>query len=266
MDNLFDIAQRAESVLRKATARLAERQGTNLQTQRKELRDVVTEADLESERFLIAELSQITPGATIFAEESGLTDNDSATRWVIDPLDGTVNFASGLPWFSGTIAYQRDGETLVGLTHSPKFPLFAKYIKGAHAEIDERPVAVSGVERLDDAVVSVVITSHFNDAEVAVAARIVEALGKRARGVRTVCSGSLEMAMVACGRTSGYIGIKSDTVSHAATMPLVFAAGGMVTTEKGVRAADDDDIRIASNGRFHDDLLEIVNAALSGGK
>nr|WP_279578023.1 inositol monophosphatase family protein [Paracoccus versutus] len=88
-------------------------------------------------------------------------------------------------------------------------------------------------------------------------------MGKRARGVRTICSGSLEMAMVACGRTSGYIGIKSDTVSHAATMPLVFAAGGIVTTADGRRATDTDEVRIASNGQFHDELVDIVNSAFS---
>lgn len=263
MQDRQSIAAAAEVVLRKATDQLVARQNEPLSVSRKELRDVVTEADLASERMLIDGLSAITPTAAILAEESGVTANTGTNRWIIDPLDGTVNYASGLPWFSGTVAYQEDGETVIGLTHGPRVPFFAKYIKGLCAEIDGSPARVSNVDRLDDAVVSVVITSHFNDEEVARVVRIVEALGKKARGVRTICSGSLEMTLVASGKTSGYIGIKSDAVSHAATMPLVVQGGGLVTNENGAPASDFDPIRIASNGRIHNELLDIVNAVIA---
>jgi myo-inositol-1(or 4)-monophosphatase len=79
--------------------------------------------------------------------------------------------------------------------------------------------------------------------------------------VRIVVSGAYEMSLVAAGQLSGFVGIKADIVSHAAAMPLVRAAGGRITTEAGVDSTDTDLVKIASNGRIHDELLAVVNAA-----
>lgn len=261
MTDLPTLAARAEAVLRQATARLVEMQGSGLTATRKDLLDVVTEADLASEEILVAGLSALTPGADILAEERGLVEGEGRARWIIDPLDGTVNYASGLPWWSGTIAYQEAGRTLIGLSHGPTAGFTARYVEGGPADVNGRPARVGAVERLADAVVSVVVTSHFEAHEVRRAAAIVEALGRQARGVRIVVSGAYEMSLVAAGQLSGFVGIKADIVSHAAAMPLVRAAGGRITTEEGVDSTDADLVKIASNGRIHDELLAVVNAA-----
>jgi fructose-1,6-bisphosphatase/inositol monophosphatase family enzyme len=261
MTDYATLAARAETVLRAATTRLVAMQGSDLRATRKDLLDVVTEADLASEEILVAGLCALTPGAAILAEERGAVAGASDARWIIDPLDGTVNYASGLPGWSGTIAYQENGKTRIGLSHAPSAGLMARYIEGVAADVNGRPVRVSPIERVADAVISVVITSHFSAEEVRRASAIVEVLGREARGVRIIVSGAYEMSLVASGQLAGFVGIKADVVSHAAAMPLVRAAGGRITTAAGVEADDADFVKIATNGRIHDELLDLVNRA-----
>src|SRR5205823_13585911 len=91
---------RAEAVVGEAAAKLVVMQSTPLRTERKDHLDIVTEADLASEAIIVAGLKALTPDAGILAEESGASPGDNAARWIIDPLDGTINYARGLPWFS----------------------------------------------------------------------------------------------------------------------------------------------------------------------
>src|SRR5207248_10552253 len=170
-------------------------------------------------------------GAAILSEERGFSGGGaSASRWIVDPLDGTVNYAVGLPWFSVSAAYHDGGEALVGLVESPLADISGRYVRGALATVNGEPVRVSDARSLSDAVVSVILTSHYQPDEVRMAAAIVERLGSAVRGVRVVVSGALEMAWIAAGRLDAFVSIKADLVSHAAAMPLVRAAGGRVTT------------------------------------
>src|SRR5262245_672941 len=109
----------AEAVLREAAARLVAMQGDGITPTRKERLDIVTEADLAAERILIDGLGRITPDAAFVSEEQGASGSPGVARWIIDPLDGTVNYAAGLPWYSATIAYQERGRTVLGLTCAP---------------------------------------------------------------------------------------------------------------------------------------------------
>src|SRR5260221_10095823 len=93
----------AEAVVAAAAAKLVTMQASPLRTERKDLLDVVTEADLAAEEIVVAGLLRLTPNAAILAEERGAVGDARGERWIIDPLDGTVNFASGLPWFSVTV-------------------------------------------------------------------------------------------------------------------------------------------------------------------
>jgi myo-inositol-1(or 4)-monophosphatase len=252
------LLREAEAVLKRAGARLVAMQDRPLKARRKDRLDVVTDADLAAERIIINGLRALTPGAAILSEEQGASGAQSGPRWIIDPLDGTVNYASGLPWFSATVAYQEAGETLLGLTHAPRAGLVARYVRSGEATVNGRSARVSEVAALADAVVSVVLTAHFTPAESARAIRAVERLSRVVRGVRIVVSGAYEMSLVAAGRMAGFVGLKADIVSHAAAMPLVRAAGGRVTRLDGRESADDDLQKIASNGLIHDQLLECL--------
>ena len=247
--------QRAEAIAAQASRTLCAMQGRALDVSRKELRDVVTDADLASERLVLAGIRALTPDAAILSEEAGASGPQGGPRWIVDPLDGTVNYAAALPWFSVTMAYQEEGRTRVGVVDAPLAGILARFAEGSVATVNGRTAKVSACASLADAVVSIIITSHFTDAEVARAAEAVRRLGTRARGVRIIVSGGLEMTLVADGQLDGYVSLKADAVSHAAAMPLVRAAGGRITGLDGRESTDDDLDRITSNGAIHDELL-----------
>ena len=250
----------AESIVAEAARTLVAMQGS-VKATRKDLLDIVTEADLASEKIVIDGLRRLTPNAAILSEEQGASGPEGGARWIIDPLDGTVNFASGLPWFSVTIAYQEKGRTVLGYSHAPAAGLTARYLDGEVATINDRPARVSETRRLADAVLSVMLTSHFSAEEMHRTAAIIARLGPRVRGLRIIVSGAFELSMVAAGKLDAFVSIKADIVSHAAALPLVRAAGGRVSTLPGSDAADEDLEKIASNGRIHDELLAELRAA-----
>ena len=229
-----------------------------LAVSRKELRDVVTEADLAAERMVLERLRELTPEAGIVSEEAGTTVSTGKARWIVDPLDGTINYAAGLPWYSVTIAYQEDGRTRVGVLNAPAAAMICRYSDEGVATINGQPARVSTTSRLADSVVSIILTSHFNEAEVAETAKIVGRLGNVARGVRIIVSGGLEMSLVAGGQLDAYVSPKADIVSHAAAMALARAAGGRATDFAGQEATDDEPRRVVSNGLVHEELLDLL--------
>ena len=245
----------AKVIAAQAAAALVRMQADTRQVNRKELRDVVTDADLASERLILDGIRRLTPGAAILSEEAGEIGVAMEERWIVDPLDGTVNYAAGLPWFSVTMAYQRYGRTRVGVVDAPAAGLVATYAEAEGAWINGCQAAVSATRFLADAVISVVLTSHFNPEEVARTAEVIRRLAERVRGVRIVVSGGFEMCLVANAQLDGFVSLKADTVSHAGAMPLLREAGGRVTRLDGSEAVDADTVRIATNGHIHEELL-----------
>jgi myo-inositol-1(or 4)-monophosphatase len=262
MTDRHRLLEQAEHVIMTASETLVRMQGTQLRAQRKTLRDIVTEADLASERMIIEGLRRLTPNCAILSEEAGASGPIGGPRWIIDPLDGTVNYAAGLPWFSVTVAYQQNSETELGVAHAPAAGMIARYIRGELATVNDTPARVSRTKALDDAVVSVVLGSHLPTADVHRTAAVIRRLGETIRGVRVVVSGALELSLVAAGHLDAFVSLKADIVSHAAAMPLVRAAGGRVTTLDGRDARDEDEERIASNDVIHEDLLRCLREAL----
>src|SRR3954469_8255263 len=104
MRDLMQLLHGAETVVAEAAAKLVSMQSRPLRTERKDLRDIVTEADLAAEEIVVTGLKKLTPEAAILAEERGASMGSNGARWIIDPLDGTINYARGLPWFSVTVA------------------------------------------------------------------------------------------------------------------------------------------------------------------
>ncbi|UFN48154.1 inositol monophosphatase family protein [Roseomonas sp. OT10] len=247
------------AIAAEAAGTLVRMQGSLRAVRRKELNDVVTEADLASEALVLRGLGALTPDAAILSEEAGASGDLSGASWIVDPLDGTVNYAAGLPWFSVTMAYRQDGRLRAGIVHAPLVPLVASWSEAEGALVDGRAAAVSPVRELADAVVSVCLTSHFSAGEVERTAAAIRLLGERARGVRVIVSGGLEMSLVAAGRLEAFVSFKADAVSHAAGMALVRAAGGRVTRLDGSEADDESLERVASNGAVHEELLELLS-------
>jgi len=241
---MLKLLQGADAVVAQAAAKLVEMQTASLRTERKEHLDVVTEADLAAEEIVVQGLMKLTPEASILAEERGAVGDASGARWIIDPLDGTVNYATGLPWFSVTVAYEAQGEVQLGLVNAPKAGVQARYVRG-----------VTQTRSLSDAVISVCLTSHFSDDEIRRTVAIIDRLGRVARGVRVVVSGGLELSLVASGRLDAFVSIKADVVSHATGIQLVRAGGGRVSTLEGRDSSVEDLEKLATNGLIHDELL-----------
>jgi myo-inositol-1(or 4)-monophosphatase len=257
LPDLRRLLEEADAIAARAAELLVAIQREDIGVTHKERRDVVTAADLASEKLVIEGLRALTPHNAILSEQAGASGPGTA-RWIVDPLDGTVNYAAGLPWFSVTLAYREGGRTRFGITRAPAAPMVALYLEGGVAAVDGEPAAVSPTARLADAVVSVMLTSHYSGEEVWRASEIVRRLGVRARGVRIIVSGALEMSLVAAGRLDAFVSLKADIVSHAAAMPLVRAARGRVTTLAGADSTDEAPEKIASNGAIHDELLDAI--------
>lgn len=258
---LLALLDQADALAHRAGEVLVRMQGAELGVTRKEQNDVVTAADLASERLVIDGLRALTPEAAILSEEAGFSGAEQAPRWIIDPLDGTVNYASGLPWFSVTMAYQEAGRTVLGLTHAPLAGLSARFAEGGIATVDGKQAGVSATRRLSDAVVSICLTSHYTTEEANRTSEVIRRLAGLCRGVRVIVSGGLEMSLVAAGRLDAFIGLKADIVSHAAALPLVRVAGGRVTTVAGQDARDEDLEKVVTNGLIHEELLQAIRSA-----
>ncbi|MFC0216969.1 myo-inositol-1(or 4)-monophosphatase [Pseudochelatococcus lubricantis] len=262
-DHLQHLFTGASGIVDRAAQLLVAMQARSRSVSHKELRDIVTDADIAAEELLIDGLRKLTPEADILAEETGETPGNgrpgtAPLRWIVDPLDGTVNYANGLPLYSVTVAAQEGGETVLGIVQSPAVPLAAAFLKGGMATVNGRPARVSDVGTLADAIVCVSLTSSYEAATVARTTEIIRRLANRVRGIRVIVSGAFELSLVAAGQVDAFVGLRTDVVSHAAGMALVRAAGGMVTTLSGAPATDSDRERVFSNGRLHDAILREI--------
>ena len=133
MTDLRALLQGADVVAARAAAEIVEMQRRDIDVTRKEHLDVVTAADLASGEARHRGPAGPHAEAAILSEEAGERGPADGPRWIVDPLDGTVNYAAGLPWFSVTLAYQEGGRTRLGITRAPALPLLAHYLEGGPA-------------------------------------------------------------------------------------------------------------------------------------
>lgn len=225
--------------------------------------DLVTDFDLRSEKLLVEGLRGAFPEDPILAEEGGGASGDR--RWLIDPLDGTTNFAHGLPIFCVSMAYAEDGVVRLGVVYDPMRDELFEGMQGAGARLNGRAVRVSEMAELDQSLLvtgfpydirssSETNLDHFADFAV------------RAVGVRRLGSAALDLAYVASGRFDGYWELRLSPWDWAAGLLLVKEAGGRITRLDG----DEDILRpptsiVASNGRIHDAILQVLQSRPSRG-
>lgn len=148
---MTDLLPFAEAVAREAGALLRERFGAPLDVRHKGRIDLVTEVDVLSEQCIRRRIQARFPDHAILAEESGLTETASDFRWIVDPLDGTTNYAHGYPFFSVAIAVEWQGETIVGVVYDPLRDELFSAAKGQGTRCNGRPLHVSGVTSLEQA-------------------------------------------------------------------------------------------------------------------
>ncbi len=244
---------------REAGKILLEKFGRKIEISKKAEIDLVTEADVASEQLVIERIRSHFPKHAILAEESGncvVLDGVNKYKWIIDPLDGTTNYAHGYPCFAVTLALEHDGETVIGVTFDPtRNELFAAE-RGRGATRDGKPIHVSQTTELENALL--VTGFPYNFKQKPDFARHLTAFLLSARGVRRDGSAAIDLAYVACGRFDGFWEDGLNAWDVAAGVLLIEEAGGHVTNYDGGKFDVYNPPMCASNGLIHEQMLAIV--------
>jgi len=221
--------------------------------------NLVTEADLASEKHIIERIKSHYPKHAILAEESGeaiIKGGDATWKWIIDPLDGTTNYAHGYPCFCVTLALEHDGAIVIGVTFDPTRDELFACERGRGATLNGKPIRVSVADKLGD---SLIVTGfpydfkHRND----FARHLTEFL-LNSRGVRRDGSAAIDMAYVACGRFDGFWEEGLNPWDVAAGKLLIEEAGGIVSYYDGSDFSIYHPPICASNGKIHSQMLEVL--------
>ena len=222
--------------------------------------NLVTEADLASEALIIERIKSHYPRHMILAEESGDTivvDGDKRLKWIIDPLDGTTNFAHGYPCFCITIALENEGELVIGVTYDPTRNELFTAEKGRGASLNFKPIHVSSTGQLSESLVVTGFPYNFKDNPDF--ARHLNNFLLGARGVRRDGSAAIDMAYVACGRFDGFWEEGLNPWDVAAGVLMITEAGGSVTNYDGSPLSIYKPPICASNGLIHNEMLAVLS-------
>ena len=244
---------------RDAGSILADRMGRTLQVSNKGDIDLVTEADLASEKLIIERIKSHYPRHAILAEESGAIQTvtgQSDWRWIVDPLDGTTNYAHGYPCFCVSIALERAGSIELGVIYDPvRDEVFAAE-RGQGATLNDRSVRVSAVDDLNAAMLCTGFP--YNVRERPDFARDFANFTMKAQAVRRDGSAALDLAYLACGRFDGFWEDGLNAWDIAAGVILIEEAGGRLTDFNGASLDIYTPKVLASNGLIHDKMMQVL--------
>ncbi len=220
--------------------------------------DLVTQADTESEAEVLSILRSRMPGVSILAEESGVSDRDEARRFVVDPLDGTTNFAHSYPMFAVSIGYEEDGRVRAGVVYDPIHEELFTGESGRGAFLNGTKLEVSIVETLPQSLLVTGFPYDLKD-DLEGNLRLFKRFMGTARAIRRDGSAALDLCYVACGRLDGFWEEKLGPWDTAAGALIVQEAGGQVTDLSGGPFHYQQKGIVASNGRIHDGMLRILS-------
>ena len=223
--------------------------------------DLVTETDRACERAIVDVLTDAFPSYSILAEESG-EHGTSELRWIVDPLDGTTNFAQGYPQVAVSIALVRGTESVLGVVHDPLRAETFVARRGAGATLNDRAIHVSPAERLSD---SLLLTGFPYDRREFVdfyLAHLREFMMK-VRGVRRAGSAALDLCWVAASRADGFWEWKLRPWDTAAGALIVEEAGGRMSDFSGRPFDAFGEQCLATNGKMHDEMLDVLRPLLA---
>ena len=243
----------------KAGAVLQERYEQPHQIRHKGAIDLVTEADLASEELILAVLQNSLPGIKVLSEES-FASYDSAPEepvWIIDPLDGTTNFAHNFPWFAVSIALYDRGGSRVGVIYNPiQKELFCATRAGG-AWLNGRRITVSEVSSLQNALVATGFPYDIRERSDSILAMLKKVL-THSQGVRRPGAATLDLAYLACGRLDAFWEVGLKPWDTAAGYLLVQEAGGMLSRFNGSPFSPFIPELLASNTHLHKDLIDLL--------
>jgi myo-inositol-1(or 4)-monophosphatase len=218
--------------------------------------NLVTEADHASEKLIISIIRESFPDHYILTEETGAHATDSPYKWIIDPIDGTVNFANGIPICCVSIAVEKDGEMLMGAVFNPFMNEFFFAEKDKGAFLNDLPISVSKKAVLMESCLVTGFPYSYPDS-----GGLLETFGSLIKAgvpVRRLGSAAIDLCWVACGRFDGYYEFSLNAWDSAAGFLIVEEAGGKVTDFSGKRYSPYQEKIIATNGLVHDQLVHWI--------
>jgi myo-inositol-1(or 4)-monophosphatase len=219
--------------------------------------NLVTEMDARAEAEILGRLRDAFPDDAILSEESGKTSGRSGRRWIVDPLDGTTNYAHGLPVFGVSIALEAERRIVLGVVYDPTREELFVGERGRGATLNEVPVRVSSTSTLNEALLTTGFPYNIREARDTNLPEYA-AFAVRARAVRRMGSAVLDLAYVACGRFDGFWELSLGPWDVAAGGLLVEEAGGTLTGIDGGPLDVDAPTLIASNGPIHQEILKVL--------
>jgi len=239
---------------------LRDRFGNISQIEKKGAFNLLTEADTESEKKIITIIREAFPDHAILAEESGATEGHAEYRWLIDPLDGTTNFAHQLPIFAISIALAKDAEIVLGLVLNPMDGELFSAIAGRGAELNGSPIQVSSTEPVCESLLVTGFPYNFDEVEEPLMRRFT-VCQSASQGVRRLGSAALDLCYVACGRFDGFWEQNLSPWDMAAGAVIATEAGAVITNFSNMSFTVNQKEILATNGKIHREMLSLLALA-----
>ncbi|MEK6713935.1 MAG: inositol monophosphatase family protein [Nitrospirota bacterium] len=247
----------AEHAARTAGSILLKHLGQPLDVEFKGDVDLVTKVDRLAEEAIVAIIRDIYPDHQILAEEGTNQGGDSRYRWIIDPLDGTTNFAHSFPCFAVSIGLEAAGKMVGGVVYDPVRNECFTAIDGSGAYLNGNPISVSSVDNLDRAL----LATGFPYDRRAHPDKYIALFRKfmmKAQEIRRPGSASIDLCYLASGRIDGFWESKLKPWDVAAAVVIVREAGGKLSDFKGNEYSIYGNETLASNGRIHDEMVKVA--------
>jgi myo-inositol-1(or 4)-monophosphatase len=251
----------AEIAAKEAGALLLSKRDNGFEISKKGWANLVTEADLLAEELIVKRIRAAHPDHQILAEERGVSPDTGPVKWVIDPLDGTTNYAHGYPLYCVSIGVEVAGKVVAGVVFDPVADECFSAIKGQGATLNGDPISVSEETDLED---SLLVTGFSYGREaVSQNLRLFNEMMMVSRSVRRDGSAALDLCYVACGRYDGFWELSLSPWDVAAGGLIVEEAGGVVSGYRGQATSIYDGECLATNGGIHKALSEILTTVRS---
>lgn len=257
---MTEIEDFAQNLARKAGGFLADKFTRHNPIYYKGTIDLVTEADKMSEAMILEEISRRYPDHGILSEESAAKNEKASLRWIIDPLDGTTNYAHGFPFFCVSIALEQEGVVVLGVVYDPirDDMFFARHTDGAY--LNGQKLHVSSVNDLSR---SLLATGFPYDIRVSPDNNLdyFNVMATKAQAIRRAGAAALDLAYLAAGRFDGFWELRLKPWDTAAGCLMVTEAGGAVSDVEGKEWGLSSPSLMASNALIHDEMKKVLRSA-----
>jgi len=221
--------------------------------------NLVTEADKMSENLIIAAISRSFPDHGILSEESPVITGAGKLRWIIDPLDGTTNYAHGYPVFCVSIALENDGEVILGVIYDPMREELFVSVRGEGAYLNDKKLAVSSLKDISRSLLATgfpydIRESKENNLD------YFNAMAINVQAIRRAGVAALDLAYLAAGRFDGFWELKLKPWDTAAGCLMVEEAGGVISDIAGAKWHLQSPSLLASNSLIHEQMIKVLSS------